>query len=446
MNTWESILEIIKEKTDKQTFETWFKPISLVSIDEQTLEIKVPNRFFKDWFCEKYLTLLQETLSSLTNRQYTLKLSYLKQNNQSSQPHELSPEKPIITQAIRSGTSLSIGDPLNSKYSFKSFVVGSSNQFAHAASLAVANNPAKSYNPLFIYGGVGLGKTHLLNAIGNHTAAKNTKICYISSENFMNLLINSIRYDKMVDFREKFRKVNMLLIDDVQFIAGKERTQEEFFHTFNSLYQSQKQIVITSDRFPKEIPSLEERLRSRFEWGLIADIQPPEIETKVAILKSKANSANISLPDDVAFYLASNITSNIRELEGSLIRVAAFASLAETEIALDLAKQVFKNTLRNKPKKIEINSIQKAVADFFKVKITDLTSSRKPKAITIPRQIAMYLSRKLTTCSFPEIGVSFGGKDHSTVIYAVNKIERLFRSDEQIRNAIDSIKAKLEVN
>jgi len=323
-------------------------------------------------------------------------------------------------------------------------VVGNSNQFAHAASLAVATNPARAYNPLFIYGGVGLGKTHLLNAIGNFITNKSIQICYVSSENFMNELINSIRYDRMVTFREKFRGIEALLIDDIQFIAGKERTQEEFFHTFNSLYESQKQIVVTSDRFPKEIPSLEERLRSRFEWGLIADIQPPETETKIAILKNKAYSNNIPLPDDVAFFLAENIKTNIRELEGSLIRIGAFASLTESEINLNIAKEVLKEIISNKSKDISIDAIQKAVAGFFKIKVSDLNSNKKLKIFTLPRQVAMYLSRKLTNLSFPEIGVSFGGKDHSTVIYAVNKIDKQIKSDSFIKEAVNSIKSKLE--
>ena len=441
MDIWETILNIIQTKIDQQTFDNWFRPIRVISLVENTFKINVPNKFFKTWFTEKYLPLLQKTLLDLTNKEYIFNLSYSKQNTQSN----VGTDNPKNTENSKITNNISLGDNLYKNYSFDNFVVGNSNQFAHAASLAVANNPAKSYNPLFIYGGVGLGKTHLLNAIGNYIINKYERTCYISAENFMNALINSIRYDKMTNFRDRFRKVDLLLIDDIQFIAGKERTQEEFFHTFNSLHQSQKQIVLTSDKFPKEIPSLEERLRSRFEWGLIADIQPPEIETKIAILKSKASSNNISLSDAVALYLATNIKSNIRELEGCLIRVSAFASLAETDITLDIAKQVLKDILVKQTKEIGIDSIQKVVADLFKIKISDLSSNRKLKVITLPRQIAMYLSRKLTKCSFPEIGIFFGGKDHSTVIHAVNKIEKLIKSDDYIRDTVNSIKQKLEV-
>ena len=440
MDIWRGALEKIEKNIDPRTFENWFFPIKLVSMDQETIEIEVPNKFFKDWFYENYLPLIKEAISTFTNKEYTFKFSYSKQKR-GSRTHN---NKSLATKASPPLCGSSIGDPLNQNYSFENFVVGNSNQFAHAASLAVATNPAKAYNPLFIYGGVGLGKTHLLNAIGNFITNKSIQICYVSSENFMNELINSIRYDKMAIFREKFRGIEVLLIDDIQFIAGKERTQEEFFHTFNSLYESQKQIVVTSDKFPKEIPSLEERLRSRFEWGLIADIQPPETETKIAILKNKACSNNIPLPDDVAFFLAENIKTNIRELEGSLIRIGAFASLTESEINLNIAKEVLKEIISNKNKEVNIDTIQKAVAYFFKIKVSDLNSNKKLKIFTLPRQIAMYLSRKLTNHSFPEIGVSFGGKDHSTVIYAVNKIDKQIESDSSIKEAVNSIKAKLE--
>jgi len=440
MDIWRGTLEKIEKNIDPRTFENWFLPIKLVSMDQETIEIEVPNKFFKDWFYENYLPLIKETMSAFSNKEYTLKFSYSKQKR-GSRPHN---NKSVATKVSPPLCGSSIGDPLNQNYSFENFVVGNSNQFAHAASLAVATNPARAYNPLFIYGGVGLGKTHLLNAIGNFITNKSIQICYVSSENFMNELINSIRYDRMVTFREKFRGIEALLIDDIQFIAGKERTQEEFFHTFNSLYESQKQIVVTSDKFPKEIPSLEERLRSRFEWGLIADIQPPETETKIAILKNKAYSNNIPLPDDVAFFLAENIKTNIRELEGSLIRIGAFASLTESEINLNIAKEVLKEIISNKSKDISIDAIQKAVAGFFKIKVSDLNSNKKLKIFTLPRQVAMYLSRKLTNLSFPEIGVSFGGKDHSTVIYAVNKIDKQIKSDSFIKEAVNSIKSKLE--
>jgi len=440
MDLWQETLSLIQNNTDSQTFENWFVPIKFISLDEKTIELEVPNKFFLDWFSEKYIILIKNSISQVTNKKYDLKVSSSKQKRNTF----ISPNKPTASNSSPSIKNQFVDDQLTSKYTFENFVVGNSNQFAHAASFSVATNPAKNYNPLFIYGGVGLGKTHLLNAIGNHLIYNDSNICYISSENFMNELINSIRYDKMPYFREKYRNLDVLLIDDIQFMAGKERTQEEFFHTFNSLYDSQKQIVITSDKFPKDIPSLEERLRSRFEWGLIADIKPPEIETKIAILKTKASSNNIPIPDDVALFLATNIKSNIRELEGSLIRIGAFASLTENKITLDIVKEALKDIIVNKTKDIKIDVIQKIVAEFFNIKIADLNSNRKLKVFTLPRQISMYLSRKLTKLSFPEIGASFGGKDHSTVIHAVNKIEKLIGSDSFIRDTVNSIKRKLE--
>ena len=439
MDLWDKTLQTIQKRTDKQTFDNWFKPISLISLGNDTLVIKVPNKFFKDWFSRNYAVLIKEALFYITKKEYIIDFSC--SNNKSDK--RVPSIKPSTTETLEIFNKYSIGDPLNPSYSFANFVIGNSNQFAHAASLAVATNPAKSYNPLFIYGGVGLGKTHLLNAIGEHIINNLTKICYMSSENFTNELINCIRYDRMSEFRNKFRSANALLIDDIQFIAGKERTQEEFFHTFNSLYESQKQIVITSDKFPKEIPFLEERLRSRFQWGLIADIQPPEMETRIAILKTKANANNIPLPDEVAFFLASNINSNVRELEGSLIRVGAFASLTESEITINVVKEALKDIITEKRKEIRIDSIQKVVADFFNVKVSDLKSKKKLRAFTFPRQIAMYLSRKLTKSSFPEIGASFGGKDHSTVIFAVRKVEKLIETDKYISDTIRSIEKKL---
>ncbi|MFH1624844.1 MAG: chromosomal replication initiator protein DnaA [Pseudomonadota bacterium] len=440
MDIWHKALESIQNTTDSQTFDNWFKPLRLISMNEESLEIEVPNRFFRDWFSENYLGLISKVLFNLSGNEYFFNFAY----SDDKRKHHVQPDRPTLSPSLKEVADIYVGDYLNKNYSFENFVVGNSNQFAHAACLAVATNPAKAYNPLFIYGGVGLGKTHLLNAIGHYMTGTFTRICYITSENFMNQLINSIRYDKMPGFREKFRSLEALLIDDIQFIAGKERTQEEFFHTFNSLYESQKQIVVTSDKFPKEIPSLEERLRSRFEWGLIADIQPPEMETKIAILKNKASANDIQLPDDVALFLASNMKSNIRELEGSLIRVSAFASITESPITLDLAKEALKELIINKNKEIGIDTIQKTVAEFFKIKVADLNSNQKLKVFTLPRQIGMYLSRKLTAFSFPEIGRSFGGKDHSTVIHAVNKIEKLIQLDKYIKTSIDSIKNKLQ--
>ncbi|KXK22569.1 MAG: chromosomal replication initiator protein DnaA, partial [Armatimonadetes bacterium OLB18] len=336
---------------------------------------------------------------------------------------------------------------LNPKYTFDTFVVGNSNQFAHAASRAVANLPSLAYNPLFIYGGVGLGKTHLLNAVGLeiHRTQKQLKVLYVHAEHFTNELINSIRYEKMFEFRKKYREsCDVLLIDDIQFIAGKERTQEEFFHTFNYLYESRRQVVVTSDRFPKDIPQLEERLRSRFEWGLIADIQAPDTETRVAILRKKAEEDRIALPDEVAMFLATHIRNNVRELEGSLIRLSAFSSLSGNEISVEMAREILKNLIPDRSRALTIEAIQKLVADHYNVKISDLKSPRRLKVLTVPRQIAMYLCRKHVKSSFPELGMKFGGKDHSTVVHAVQKIEKLLQQDLTLRNEISSLEKILQ--
>jgi len=333
------------------------------------------------------------------------------------------------------------------RYTFENFVIGASNQFAHAASMAVANQPGDHYNPLFIYGGVGLGKTHLINAIGHKAVSKfpGSKVFYLSSESFMNELISSLRRDRMDEFKMKFRNVDVLILDDVQFIAGKERTQEEFFHTFNSLYEARKQIVITSDKFPKEIPGLEDRLRNRFEWGLIADIQPPDMETRVAILQKKAEVEKVILPHDVAIFLASNIDSNVRELEGALTRLGAFASLTHSNITVDLAKEVLKNTLKGSQREITIEGIQKTICDYFNIKIGDLKAKRRTKNIAVPRQVAMYLCRKYTETSFPVIGDKFGGRDHSTVIHASKTIEKKIKEDPYMLTTIEKLERNLNV-
>jgi chromosomal replication initiator protein len=337
-------------------------------------------------------------------------------------------------------------DGLNPSYTFEAFVVGSSNQFAHAAALAVANLPAKNYNPLFIYGGVGLGKTHLINAIGNHIVQNDptASVCYLSSEKFTNELINCLRYEKMTDFRNKYRNKDVLLVDDIQFLGGKERTQEEFFHTFNALYDSHKQIVITSDKLPKEIPGLEERLRSRISWGLIADIQPPDIETKVAILCKKAEMYNIPLANDVGLFLASHLGSNIRELEGALTRLRAFASLTGSDITMAMTKETLEDLLNERQKMISIDEIQKTVASHYNIKVSDLKSSRKLKIYAVPRQIGMYLSRTLTKSSFPEIGAKFGGKDHSTVIHAFRHVEKRMTEDREMKKVIETLIHELQ--
>jgi chromosomal replication initiator protein len=436
---WSKVAESIKERIGPQNFDIWIKPIQFLTMDEGNVVLEVPNRFYKEWVLEHYSIPIKETISLLTQKPCHL---HFKIRNEKSLDRDSPPLFKEETESI-------MAPKFNPKYSFSNFVVGASNQFANAACLAVANQPAKNYNPLFIYGGVGLGKTHLLHAIGNHIIQNRIlpdpkKICYLSAEEFTNELINSIRFDRMEDFRNKFRRMDILLIDDIQFIAGKERTQAEFFHTFNSLYEARKQIVVTSDKFPKDIPHFEERLRSRFEWGLIADIQPPDIETKVAILKKKAENEKIDLPNDVAFYLASQIDSNIRMLEGCLIRIGAFSSLTHTPINLTLAKEVLKNIIHPKEEFISIEMVQKVVANYFNIKLTDFKLKRKHKGLVLPRQIAMYLSRKLTSSSLIEIGEKFGGKDHSTVLHSIKKIEERISNDPSFKEMIEQLQSRIK--
>jgi chromosomal replication initiator protein len=442
-NLWSSVIDSLKEKVGQQNFDIWIKPISFVAMEGEKVDLEVPNRFFKEWINEHYASHIKEAVSLLTQKRCHLQLRVRneKVNEGGSGPSALPTKK--------SPALYSLQTIFNPKYTFDNFVVGASNQFANAACMAVANLPAKNYNPLFLYGGVGLGKTHLLHAIGNHIIQQRIlpevkKICYQSSEEFTNELINSLRYEKMDEFRNKYRKMDILLIDDIQFIAGKERTQAEFFHTFNSLYEARKQIVVTSDKFPKDIPNFEERLRSRFEWGLIADIQPPDIETKVAILRKKAESENIPLPNEVAFFLASQIDSNIRVLEGSLIRIGAFASLTKTPIDIQQAKEVLKNIIKPKEELISIDSIQKVVSNFYNIKISDLKVKRKYKGYVLPRQIAMYLSRKLTSASLLEIGEKFGGKDHSTVLHSIKKVEERISKEPSFKETIENLNTRIK--
>ena len=446
---WQETLSQLEQNLNPQHFTTWIKPIQFIGIDKDLVQIEVPNRFFLSWIRDNYAELIRETLSSIGAVSYRLKIDIAseKDNSNNKIVAESASNKEIITDQIPRTSPKNTGSfNINKKYTFDEFVSGSSNQFAYAAANAVANNPATTYNPLFIYGGVGLGKTHLVNAIGNAILQKNPemRVCYYTSEKFMNELINSLRYAKMDEFRNKFRSMDVLLIDDVQFIAGKERTQEEFFHTFNSLYESHKQIVVTSDKFPKEIPGLEERLRSRFEWGLIADIQSPDVETKQAILKIKAEQNGINLPEDVAFFLANSITSNVRELEGYLIRIGAYASLTSTSITLSMAKDILKNILVEKRREITVEEIQKVVAQHFNIKISDLKSAKRLKALVLPRQVAMYIARQLTSCSYPEIGEKFGGKDHSTIIHAIKKIEKKIEEDLQLNSTVNALRQTME--
>jgi chromosomal replication initiator protein len=438
---WQKVLAHLKDQLGKQNFETWIQPITFVSRDKTRLYLSVPNKFFRDWLTEHYLTRIEEVLSEAAQQEMLVSLDV------KPEPQTKTVAEKSVRKDERERDRVRRNNNLISKYTFDNFVIGASNQFAHAASMAVANQPGDHYNPLFIYGGVGLGKTHLINAIGHRAVSKfpSSKVLYLSSESFMNELISSLRRDRMDEFKTKFRNIDVLILDDVQFIAGKERTQEEFFHTFNSLYESRRQIIITSDKFPKEIPGLEDRLRNRFEWGLIADIQPPDMETRVAILQKKAEAEKVTLPHEVAIFLASNIDSNVRELEGSLTRLGAFASLTRTNMTIDLAKEVLRNTLRGSQREITIEGIQKTICDYYNIKVGDLKAKRRTKNIAIPRQVAMYLCRKYTETSFPAIGDKFGGRDHSTVIHASKTIERKIKEDPYMLTTIEKLERNLNV-
>ncbi|MDA8125014.1 MAG: chromosomal replication initiator protein DnaA [Deltaproteobacteria bacterium] len=442
---WEKTVKIIKEKVSQQNFETWIRPIRIDALEGDHATLAVPNRFFRDWLVENFLSLIREAMKSVAGVNYEVQF-LVEQENPQDQEKEGKPAPVAEKAAPQKKDRATLNSTLNPNYNFARFVVGASNQFAHAASVAVADQPAKNYNPLFIYGGVGLGKTHLLNAIGLKTMSlfPEMNVVYVSAEVFMNELINSIRYDKMPKFREKFRNIDCLLIDDIQFIAGKERTQEEFFHTFNTLHDAGKQIVVTSDKFPKDIPNLEGRLRSRFEWGLIADIQPPEIETKIAILEKKAQENQIDLPSNVALYIASQAETNIRELEGYLVRIAAYSSLTGREIDLELVKAVLKKLLRQEEKReLTIEEITKTVSGALNIKLVDIKSQKKNKNLVQARQIAMYLAREMTSASFPDIGEKIGGRDHSTVIYAHNKIKKNMETDKTLMDLLEEIRETL---
>ena len=437
---WNEGVRIIKEKVSQQNFETWIRPIRFVSLEGNNILLGVPNKFFKDWLVENYINLIRRSLSEVSGTDVDIEF-VVKKSEKPDISHDVSAKKTTKRRPVRLHSSL------NLNYSFERFVVGSSNQFAHAAALSVAEQPAHNYNPLFIYGGVGLGKTHLINAIGIHTLSlyPQKNILYVSAEEFMNEMIYSIRYDKMSNFREKYRKIDSLLIDDIQFMAGKERTQEEFFHTFNTLHDSGKQIVVTSDKFPKEIQKLEGRLRSRFEWGLIADIQPPDIETRIAIIEKKAQENNIDISNDIVRYIASVADSNIRELEGILTRIAAYSSLTGREIKIDIAMDVIKNLLKHGGnREIAIDAIIKAVAKQFNLRVGDIRSRKKNKNLVLSRQIVMYLSRKLTNNSFPDIGAKIGGRDHSTVIYSNNKIKKMMEKDYKIKEVVEELEMILQ--
>jgi chromosomal replication initiator protein len=436
MNLWDEILVRIETKVNRHSFYTWFRPTTFVAEDRVSVTVRVPNPLFKEWLTKHYATVITEATSEL-NRP-SLAVQFVADSQVDTPMIPLTTEEAIALESGAPPTAQLGPAGLNSRYTFDTFIVGSSNQFAHAACRAVAEAPSRSYNPLFIYGGVGLGKTHLMHAVGQYVLQhdRNLKLTYISSERFMNEMINAVRYDRVLDFRERYRSVDVLLVDDIQFLAGKEGTQTEFFHTFNALYDAQKQIVLSSDCPPREIPSLEERLRSRFEWGLTADIQSPDLETKAAILKKKAETESVPLPDNVAMYIAGKIKSNIRELEGSLIRLIAYASLTGQDISLPLAQEVLKNILDHEQKAVTIEGIQKFVADYYNLKMIDLKSRNNSKSVAKPRQIAMYLCKALTHASLPEIGRSFGGKHHSTVIHSIRKVEDLRKKDVDFNTLI----------
>ncbi|MBU5454882.1 chromosomal replication initiator protein DnaA [Caproiciproducens sp. MSJ-32] len=447
---WEKTLNIIKGEMSEVSFNTWIKSCNPISISSDTITLSVPNSFTQDILEKRYKDLVINSIEAACSKSYKIKFileSDVLEAEEKEKEKEENKRKGTTTSSVTVNDEMS--STLNPKYTFNSFVVGNSNRFAHAASLAVAEAPAKAYNPLFIYGGVGLGKTHLMHAIGHYILQSNpnAKVVYVSSEKFTNELINAIRDDRNEEFRNKYRNVDILLIDDIQFIAGKERTQEEFFHTFNALHDANKQIILSSDRPPKEIPTLEDRLRSRFEWGLIADIQPPDFETRMAILKKKAEVEKLSVANEVMVYIATKIKSNIRELEGALIRIVAYSSLTNRPITVDLASEALKDIISSKQNQsITIDLIQDVVATYFNIRVEELKSQRRTRNIAHPRQIAMYLCRKLTDMSLPKIGEEFGGRDHSTVIHAYEKISDNLTKDESLQHTINDLTKKLTQN
>jgi chromosomal replication initiator protein len=435
---WNRGLSRIESLIGKQSFETWIRPTRLVSVGDDEVTIAVPSRLFRDWVADNYSEIIASSLSPLLGKRPTIKFIV--------EPREENDKESPTAPAVQVPTRFVPPSHLNPRYTFSNFVVGSSNQFAHAACMAVADMPARAYNPLFIYGGSGLGKTHLLHAIGHQALnrQKGMRICYISSERFINDLISSIQHDRMADFRNRYRGIDLLLVDDIHYIAGKERTQEEFFHTFNTLHESHRQIVISADTFPKEITGLEERLRSRFEWGLIADIQPPDLETKVAILNQKAVEQKIDLPPEVAHLIASKIKHNVRELEGCLLRVSADSSITGRPIDIAMAEEILDRIFASKERRITIDAIQRAVAKAYGIRVSDLKSKRRVRSIALPRQVAMHIARTQTKASLPEIGRHFGGKDHTTVIHSYNKIENLLDTDKELERKINNIIKGLE--
>lgn len=434
---WEEALKMIEEETSPVSFATWIQPIVPCGIIGNKIILQVKESFLKEIIEKRHLPLIRTAIKMVTKNEYDIMIT-TEEEQKAGNLHNLAAEKLAENELARN---------LNPKYVFDSFVVGNSNRMAHAASLAVAESPAQAYNPLFLYGNSGLGKTHLMHSIGHFILDRNpqAKVLYVTSETFTNELINSIQNNKNEEFRNKYRNIDVLMIDDIQFISKKEGTQEEFFHTFNALYESNKQIIISSDRPPKEIKTLEDRLRSRFEWGLIADVQPPDYETRIAILKKKAERDNLTVPDDVMAYIAKNIASNIRELEGALTRIVAFATLTNQDISIALAENSLKDIFsENSATPLTPELIQQVVAEYYNIRVEDIQGSKKPKNIAFPRQVSMYLCRKLLDISLPKIGESFGGRDHTTVIYAISKIEKQLESDEGLQKTVHALEKEIK--
>ncbi|MBU5349532.1 chromosomal replication initiator protein DnaA [Paenibacillus lautus] len=437
---WQEILSIIQTKLSKPSFDTWFKATKALTITDHSVVISAPTTFAVEWLESRYTKLVSATVLEVVGKQVDVRFVIEEAKGHEPVPQQISPPLEISGEEIQSHM-------LNPKYTFDTFVIGSGNRFAHAASLAVAEAPAKAYNPLFLYGGVGLGKTHLMHAIGHYILEHNpsSRVVYISSEKFTNEFINSIRDNRAESFRNKYRNVDILLIDDIQFLAGKESTQEEFFHTFNALHEERKQIIISSDRPPKEIPTLEERLRSRFEWGLITDIQPPDLETRIAILRKKAKAENLDIPNEAMMYIANQIDTNIRELEGALIRVVAYSSLTNQDVTTHLAAEALKDIIpSSRPRMITIQDIQQKVGEYYNLRLEDFKARKRTKAVAFPRQIAMYLSRELTDYSLPKIGEAFGGRDHTTVIHAHEKITQSLKNDQELFKVVNNITEKIK--
>ncbi|MDF2647798.1 MAG: DnaA [Paenibacillus sp.] len=442
---WHQVLSIIQTKLSKPSFDTWLKSTRATVFTDTSLVICAPNNFAKEWLENRYSKMIRSTVLEVLGKQVELSFTL--------QEMEPAPIPKTIEMPIQQPTRQNVSPEdqffsmMNPKYTFDTFVIGLGNRFAHAASLAVAEAPAKSYNPLFLYGGVGLGKTHLMHAIGHYVQEHNpsARVMYISSEKFTNEFINAIRDNRGESFRHKYRNIDVLLIDDIQFLAGKEQTQEEFFHTFNALHEERKQIIISSDRPPKEIPTLEDRLRSRFEWGLMTDIQPPDLETRIAILRKKAKAENLDIPNEAMVYIANQIDTNIRELEGALIRVVAYSSLINQDISTHLAAEALKDIIpSSRPRMITIHDIQQRVGEFYGLKIEDFKARKRTKAVAFPRQVAMYLSRELTDYSLPKIGDAFGGRDHTTVIHAHEKISTAVQQDQDLYKIVHNITEKIK--